>query len=168
MALYDWAWNEREVLLIQGDVNSIYIMSKWYEPIPHKLSLPPNAISWFESYVSYSSTTPWIYFNPIVSTVRLNRNISLFRGAADIVCLGSVPIQVNAVDGITHLTSNARSLLMSSLLAGELLWFTYAIDDFLLPASEKFIQGTASWTTCFAWIIVVAVDRLEPQQIIAI
>ncbi|EQC26730.1 hypothetical protein SDRG_15459 [Saprolegnia diclina VS20] len=92
----------------------------------------------------------------------MNRNILLFRSAAAILCLATVPLDMTPSSGLNRLVAERRSLLLSSILALESLWLVHVIHDMLLPLAATWRQFPMA---CIVWLVIVLLDQCAPLDL---
>ncbi|OQR94463.1 hypothetical protein THRCLA_08164 [Thraustotheca clavata] len=186
MMLYDWAFNQREALSIQGDTDTFNIISYRYSPLPVAMSVPPASLApyffWLGALVTFTLAivailaivlwiktrplfTEWVSLWSIVSSIWMSRNLLLLRSIMALVCLSTVHLQVVSSNSVQSLVAPCRSILISCLMSGESLWLVYLLHDCCLPLTHQCLRVIAPWTTAIAWIITVAIDQLTPLQL---
>ncbi|KDO30897.1 hypothetical protein SPRG_04800 [Saprolegnia parasitica CBS 223.65] len=189
MSIYEWAMNTREVILFDGDIESYAVMTYAYAPLP----LPAYTVLsrlgvylWYGSVVvsgvalavglfvlwlcvaraPRSSPTPWFYFHRLTSAAWLNRGLVMGRGVAALLCLSSGTLQplVTASRG-TKFLAGARSVVVSGILAGDVTWILYVLQDILLPFTPHSDGNMASSCTLLAWLSLLVVDVAAPIKV---
>ncbi|EQC34684.1 hypothetical protein SDRG_08002 [Saprolegnia diclina VS20] len=193
MALFDYAMHDREALSIQGDVQSLNVLSTFYVPIPAPVPPAPSmAIGSFFWLVvaSVSSTyaclalvalvlhtrtchvkyvpTHWVFATPALSAVWMSRNVLLLRGVAAMACLATATVEVaSPFPSVARLVPRRRSLFYSMLLSSDALWLSYALQGVLLPITFCYFVRYGLGALALTWCLVVAIDVVAPVEISA-
>ncbi|OQR87938.1 hypothetical protein ACHHYP_07827 [Achlya hypogyna] len=182
--LYDWAVNQREVLSVEGDVQTLNIVSSAYVPVPSTIPMPPAALGpylWHFSAIATAALVGvagiamiicvwtrrgpgggWFTFNPVVSTVWINRNVLLVRSALALVCLSTAPLSLLQTSSASQLSLTPRPIMASSLLAGEALWLIFVVYDMALPLLPRPPGVAAVAITTVVWVGLVGLDQIAP------
>ncbi|EQC34694.1 hypothetical protein SDRG_08010 [Saprolegnia diclina VS20] len=187
VALYDWAMNDREALLLEGDVQSYRVLSAKNIRVATPTPVPPTTLGWYlfhlSAITSYtlglvgclccmlaaahrSLESPWFHFHEVVGAVWLTRNLKLLRALTAVACLASAsmgPLQLSA--SIARLEIAPRALFTSCVLGGETLWLVYVLHDVVLPYTQTVVSRVAPWTNMAAYSIIVARDVLAPVRV---
>ncbi|EQC25011.1 hypothetical protein SDRG_17103 [Saprolegnia diclina VS20] len=189
MSIYEWAMNTREVILFDGDAHSYAVMTYAYASLPSPTYSVLSCVGvflWFGSVVvsgvalalgvfvlwlrvtrpPSSSSTPWFYFHRLTSASWLNRGLVAGRGVAALLCLssGTLQHQVTPSRG-TLFVAGTRSVVVSGILAGDVTWVLYVLQDFLLPLTPRSNGTMASTCALLAWLSLFVVDVAAPIKV---
>ncbi|KDO35141.1 hypothetical protein SPRG_01208 [Saprolegnia parasitica CBS 223.65] len=189
MMLYDWATNVREVLSLQGDVQTIVAISKAYTPAPPTRT-PPSAM--LGTYLRVLSSTvslwlvlvgvvallmlrrrrrharDWFFFNRITSSVWVTRVAVLVRGATAVAILATSELTAAPTPALSSLAILPRSPLTSCLLANEANWLLYALHELIAPLCRPgTLKRVAPFSTSLCGLCIALLDVLSPVQVSA-
>ncbi|KDO21807.1 hypothetical protein SPRG_12624 [Saprolegnia parasitica CBS 223.65] len=180
--LYDWALGQREVLSLQGDVQTVNVISVAYPPV---VSDAPPAPATLGPYLWYSAamttatlgvvsvvtlclgctlrSTSWIMFNPVVSAVYIGRYFLLARSGLALVCLSTATTTLSAPSAVLlQVRKSTRSLLLSSALAGEGLWLIYVLHEVVAPLVQMTHRVSTLVILTATWVALVCIDQFAP------
>ncbi|EQC38151.1 hypothetical protein SDRG_04580 [Saprolegnia diclina VS20] len=180
--LYEWALGLREVLSLQGDVQTVNIISVAYPPVVSDASPAPATLGPYLWYSAAMTTvtlgvvsaltlclgcalrsTLWLMFNPVVSAVYIGRYFLLARSGLALVCLSTATAALSAPSGaILQVQTSTRSLLLSSALAGEGLWLIYVLHEVVEPLVRKSHRASTVVILLATWLVLVCIDQLAP------
>ncbi|OQR81863.1 hypothetical protein THRCLA_11340 [Thraustotheca clavata] len=155
MTLYDWAYNEREVVSFQADYGTYTLMTYISPPQPPSRQIEQQNMAIYNHFVVnalvlYRSLgSPWFMFNRIVSGIWLNCSFLFIRGVAAVMCLSSPTIFPVANRTGVRFIDVPRSLLISSLFAGEATWIAYILHDMLHPLTGAYTKRYATLSCCY-------------------
>ncbi|OQR83016.1 hypothetical protein ACHHYP_15199 [Achlya hypogyna] len=183
MSFYDWVMGQREVIALEGDGATLYIMSPMYPPMPQT---PSSASAAFAPYVWYISavvsvvlaavallvlglwvcarprTTEWFIFHRMASSVWLGRSALVVRSLGATAALATAPVVTRTTNGVIHLSAAPRHPVVSLVLAGETTWLVYVVQELLSPIMRPTWAPVASGA---AWLVVALLDISAPVGI---
>ncbi|RQM25970.1 hypothetical protein B5M09_000807 [Aphanomyces astaci] len=186
--LYDWAMQRREVVRFDGDVDSITLVSKRYDPqpfVPGSLDAsqrPDNFSKFFATYVTvvlscvgavmvvYGCITQFrvmgrnlFRFNRVVGSVWAGKIIQYERGITAVALLSSSTIELRKTMGLSYFVSTRRSTLELLLVASEATWVAYTLQDVLAAIFTEHSYYAAPVSTAFAWATLIVFETLVPS-----
>ncbi|KDO30894.1 hypothetical protein SPRG_04797 [Saprolegnia parasitica CBS 223.65] len=189
MALYDWALGDREVVLFEGDVDDMALISSTYT----LLSRPPasdlgNVGVYLWSVAVYISVVltvvslvlillwaqhrplhcSWWYFHRIVASVWLSKSLLVVRGLTAVLCLATTPLVPSHDDVTSSLSHAPRSLLVSAVLASEVTWTLYVLHELAHPMTQAYTRTYAPISISLAWLLTMSYDFFAPLDDVAI
>ena len=177
MMLYEWAIGEREVISLQGDIQTVNVISVAY---PAAVSYVPTAPAALGPYLWHSAAMTsgilcavgvtaivlgyrsnlWGMFNSIVSSVWMARHLLAARGTLACICLATAPTSVRAISETRQLDPRPRSLGASLVLSSEALWLLYLWYEVTRPVLRR---STAKLPcAALAWVTLVCLDQGWP------
>ncbi|KAF0688426.1 Aste57867_19942 [Aphanomyces stellatus] len=187
MTMYEWVMGQREVYTFEGDWNIWTLMSSRYELVPfaaNEIELTHNASTnlWVVScYIScvigvvvvlvlvYSIIYRFnidgrnlFFCNRLVGGTWIGRPFLFARGTTTIVILATSPIVFNSYEGFAKLDFTPRPTWHTCLLAGEITWITYVVNDILLPVTKPYSHIYAPVSSFLAWLAVVIIEITYP------
>ncbi|OQS07903.1 hypothetical protein THRCLA_00102, partial [Thraustotheca clavata] len=185
ISIYEWALNEREAILVQGDVGYLKLLSYatepqqlvayeflsssaiylWYFCVLISTSLLVIATLLIVLWIYYRpQKCSWFIFNRIVSASWLNRTFLLLRGFGSIWCLSSGTLIPYKDGNGLHFVNSPRSVFVSLLFAGEVAWITYVLHEVLYPITKKITPIYAPISSHLSIILVFIIDVWSPVQ----
>ncbi|KAF0719091.1 Aste57867_1288 [Aphanomyces stellatus] len=187
--LLDWLQCNREVVTIEGDVASLTLLSKVYNPLafevqPSDIPRSMGAFYWFmTAYVSLVlagvATVACLYgvicargsfrgrnlfrLNRVVSSVWVGRPLTVARGLSAMMLLScaTLDLQVDPKNGWTSFVAVRRSWLDSLVVSGEAMWVQYVLHDIVLIGTDH-AHRYAPLSTALAWMVVSSLDLFVP------
>ncbi|RHY71759.1 hypothetical protein DYB38_000941 [Aphanomyces astaci] len=186
--LYDWAMQRREVVRFDGDVDSITLVSKRYDPqpfVPSSLDAsqrPDNFSKFFATYVTvvlscvgavmvvYGCITQFrvmgrnlFRFNRVVGSVWAGKIFQYERGITAVALLSSSTIELRKTMGLSYFVLTRRSTLELLLVASEATWVAYTVQDVLAAIFTEHSYYAAPVSTAFAWATMIVFETLVPS-----
>ncbi|EQC37720.1 hypothetical protein SDRG_04747 [Saprolegnia diclina VS20] len=181
MMLYEWAIGEREVISLQGDVQTMNIISVAY---PAAVSSVPPAPTSLGPYLWYFAAmtsgvlgavgaaaivlgygtrfTLWGMFNPIVSSVWMARHPLAARGTLACICLATAPTSVLDSSKTLQLDPRPRALWASLTLSSEALWLLCLWYEVVLPILRRPAAKMLVRCAACAFVALVGLDQGWP------
>ncbi|RHY73455.1 hypothetical protein DYB30_003735 [Aphanomyces astaci] len=142
MTMFDWANGQREVYSFQGDLNTYVLMSRPNPP----LQLTANAGEFPHSACAYV----WVVCSYI-----------------SVVLLGVIGLVLvySAWSGFHIDGRNLRRPLWQTLvLAGEVSWITYVLNDILLPWTRPFSSQYSYLSSLLTWVSAIYIESASPYM----
>ncbi|KAF0693179.1 hypothetical protein As57867_015770, partial [Aphanomyces stellatus] len=189
IALYEWLQAKREVILFEGDVGVVTLISEaqpFYAIEANTIELPSVAcvyvalVNVYVSIVMYvvgimvlisslqsRSTvegTHLVFFNRIAGAVYVGRPLLVLRGLTAIVLLSVASTSFQDNSGFARLTQGPRSFFDIAVLAGEATWLTYAIQDVFVPLTQPYTNVYAPLNAAIVWCVLVIVEWTMPFE----
>ncbi|ETV83964.1 hypothetical protein H257_03341 [Aphanomyces astaci] len=117
-AVFDWLEGHREVVAIDGDINMLTVVSDYKDFLLF-------AVDPLETPVLVLIGVYILLYASFVSYNLGGFNLTKFN-------------RVVGDAGLAHFVSSPRSMLDTVVVAGESVWLTYALQDLVLPLTEKY------------------------------
>ncbi|EQC34886.1 hypothetical protein SDRG_07686 [Saprolegnia diclina VS20] len=189
MALYEWALGDREVVLFEGDVDKMTLISSTYTPLARP---PPSdlgnagfylwsvavSISVVLTFVALVLILLWVqyrplhcswwYFHRIVASVWLSKTLLMARGLTAVLCLATTPLVPSHDDVTSSLSHVPRSLLVSAVLASEVTWTLYVLHELAHPMTQAYTRTYAPINIGLGWLLTLSFDFFAPLEHVAV
>ncbi|KAF0684348.1 Aste57867_23661 [Aphanomyces stellatus] len=187
LVIVDWIQGTREVLSFEGDVQSVTLISAAYAPTPFRpdpLGIPFrfSSLVWYmlvyfsgvlTSVVGLMSLTAMLFrvrpngrnlmvFNVVAGVVWIGRPLLMLRGLVAMAILSTAPLRLELVGDMTSLVHSRRPLWDTLVVAGESLWFTYALCDIMLLFMKRHAHRFTALSSLLAWVGCVGFELLQP------
>ncbi|RHY35082.1 hypothetical protein DYB32_000417 [Aphanomyces invadans] len=189
VAMYDWVNGLREVYTFAGDNGLVTLMSRphgYLEMAANPLELQAQASKyvWYGTvYVSavlgcvglvlvlYGAKTCFqveglnlFQVNRIIGGVWIGRPLLMTRGFTALTILNTCSMAFVVDRGVSRLVLRHRPWWQNFLLASEACWITYALNDGLLPLTQRYSHLYAPVSVAVSWTIVFVLSMLDPYD----
>ncbi|KAF0698266.1 Aste57867_11097 [Aphanomyces stellatus] len=193
MTMYEWVMGQREVYTFEGDWDIWTLMSRHHDLIPfaaNAVELPQSAIKylWYVCiYVSFVLALVLLlalafgtfvarfdmdgrnlfFSNRLIGGAWIGRPFLLVRGVTSILLLATSPVVFHSYSGFAKLDFVPRPLWHTMLLAGEVTWVSYVLNDILLPITKPHSATYAPLSSFITWLVVFAIEWTDPYKAVA-
>ncbi|KAF0684189.1 Aste57867_23812 [Aphanomyces stellatus] len=187
--LFEWVEGHREVVSMQGDVDTLQLISYCYRTVvnmePRTNEVMQSMASLFAFGAAYVScvltgVATWVvalsmstklemsgrnlfYLNRVAGLTWVGRPLLLLRGCTAILLLSSSTTQLEYQNGLTKLSPQPRAVLDSVLLAGETTWISYVVADLWVVHTHSWLSGPLS--SAIVFLLAFVHDQTQPIQI---
>ncbi|KAF0688422.1 Aste57867_19938 [Aphanomyces stellatus] len=190
MTMFEWVMGQREVFRFEGDFSIWTLMSCHQDFVPMAASaaeLPQKACQylWIVSiYISsvvvsvlllvlvYGSLVArfdvdgrnLLFCNRLVGGSWVGRPFLFVRGMTAVFVLSTSPVVFNNYAGLAKLDFTPRPPLHTLLLAGEVAWVTYVLNDIFLPVTKAHSTVYAPASSILTWFIALTIEFANPYK----
>ncbi|KAF0688420.1 Aste57867_19936 [Aphanomyces stellatus] len=190
MTMYEWAIGAREVYTFEGDWDIWTLMSchqNFVSLAANDVELPQSACQYLWIVCTYVSLVVvfvlllviafgafvakfhvdarnLFFANRLIGGSWIGRPFLFVRGMTAILILATSPTTLNSYGGFTKLDFTPRPLWQICLLAGEVSWVTYVINDMLLPLSKPHSRVYAPLSSLLTWVAAVVIESSNPYK----
>ncbi|KAF0698544.1 Aste57867_10843 [Aphanomyces stellatus] len=187
LAFYEWTAGTREVVRVEGDADTITLISdasSMLVSLSSSANVGPSSDSRIlYSFVVYMSVTligvglgvcvlaarsmlvdgrNFFFFNRVAGSVWIGRPLLFVRGVTAIILLSSTQELLVDQCGYARLISTPRSLWANWIVAGESTWVAYVITDALILFMGPLSHYMTPLTSLIAWVATLALDSRAP------
>ncbi|OQR89744.1 hypothetical protein ACHHYP_06085 [Achlya hypogyna] len=187
--LMDWAKNIREVVSIEGDLESMALISNAYDGQPFITSNNVLEAATVSLLYLVQLTTVLLFavgtivvayaghvrgqflgfnlfrFNRLTGAVWIGRPLAFIRGASALLLLSAPQLALKASPLGTALALNPRLLVETMIVAGEATWLTYVCNELLVVFAPEATTLYSPWSSGLVWVIYVGMDLAAPVGI---
>ncbi|KAF0691350.1 hypothetical protein As57867_017346, partial [Aphanomyces stellatus] len=189
MTMFEWVNGQREVYSFEGDAAAYVIMSRPHEFAPFAADvqeLPHNACTYMWAICIYVSALLllgifciFVYAtlarfqidgrnlfqtNRLLGGVWIGRPFLFIRGMTAVLVLSTSPVAFNRYTNLAKLDFAPRPAWHVLLLAGEVSWITYVINDVFLPVTHPYSSLYAPVSSILTWLIVLSIEFATPYR----
>ncbi|KAF0719089.1 hypothetical protein As57867_001285, partial [Aphanomyces stellatus] len=197
LAVFDWIEGKREVIQLEGNVDTVIVMSD----VAPELNLVDSSSSNDESQglqgnelmfyaVVYTSTVATVLgvtvlcyaaksklhvawrhllaFNRVAGSVWIGRPLLLMRGFTAMLLLSTTQNTLVRDHSLSKFQFTPRSVVDTMVLAGETTWVTYVVSDMMLVATGGAVARMAApLASGVAWLIALLLSLQYPIHLTA-
>ncbi|CAK4728716.1 unnamed protein product [Aphanomyces euteiches] len=185
--MYEWINGQREVFSFEGDYDTYILMSRHHDFVmlaANAIELPRSACTylWFVCiYVSavllfvfsllfvYGAAARFhvdgrnlFFSNRLIGGAWIGRPFLFLRGMTAILVLSTSPSTFRSYGGLTTFDFTPRPAWHSLVIAGEVTWITYVVNDILLPATQPYSTLYAPLSSILCWLVVFFIEYTMP------
>ncbi|ETV91676.1 hypothetical protein H310_13753 [Aphanomyces invadans] len=189
MAMFEWANGQREVYSFEGDLDTYVLMTrldKFVEMAASAAELPQHACAYlwvvciYVTFVivlvlvlvlAYSAFVGFhvdgrnlFHANRLVGGSWIGRPFLFLRGMTAMVVLSTSNVEFAVRDGYSRMSDPSRPVWHTLVLAGEVTWITYAINDIFLPLTHSTSTAYSRLSSILTFVVVAGMDLTMPYK----
>ncbi|KAF0709513.1 Aste57867_5890 [Aphanomyces stellatus] len=184
---FEWSTGEREVIMFQGDVGSINLITEWTPPVTQQVvatEMPTTFTTYALGGVEYISGAMlgisglilifivlsrghieplnMIELNRVAGMVWVGRPLLLLRGVTAICLLSTATLELSIEHDRSYFSVPILPWYKTILGAGESGWLCYILNDIVMVWTKQYTSLYATGSSILVWIVAAALTLATP------